>query len=56
MYNARTFDSFIEIVLDGKHSINDIVKQNLSIVHMLNMDYLQGMIQIITMSCLKLIS
>lgn len=28
MYNARTFDSFIEIVLDGKHSINDIVKQN----------------------------
>ena len=43
MYNARTFDSFIEIVLDGKHSIND-------------MDYLQGMIQIITMSCLKLIS
>ena len=28
MYYARTFDSFIEIVLDGKHSINDIVKQN----------------------------
>ena len=28
LFRSRTFDSFIEIVLDGKHSINDIVKQN----------------------------